>query len=168
MEIKSISQKIFKTSPKTIESNSNHTNPFGVSFKGNMISADVFDSSAESKVSFGANIAAKVTNKSKMVASAIVGSINDMNQAISKRLDPIVNFGKRIGESASKAWNYLNNTNLSFKLDASLDLVARKTKDLFRVGNDYSKSHLKKLDPELHIEAMFRELAYPKVLEATV
>jgi len=129
MEIKSISHKIFKTSPKTIENNSNHTNPFGVSFKGNMISADVFDSSAENKISFGINLAAKVSNlKSKMAASAFVGSINDMSKAISCRLDKVVDFSKKIGKNAAKLGHWLHNTNLSFTFDAKL--VARKTKDI--------------------------------------
>lgn len=121
MEIKSISQKIFRTSPKVNENNASHTNPFGVNFKGKMISADVFESAE--KTGIVSNIAEKVGNKCKMLTSAIVGSIGDMNSAISSRLNSVVDFGRRVKENInglglnisgglSRTWDYLNNTNL--------------------------------------------------------
>lgn len=103
MEIKSISQKIFRTSPNKCEnkSESNHTNPFGVNFKGNIIQADVFDKSDNAGISFkGAEIAAKVANKGKLWSSAIVGSINNANEAMRKILNPVASFGRTIKENA--------------------------------------------------------------------
>lgn len=115
MEIRSISEKIFKTSPNKIENNqnqSNHSNPFGVSFNGNVVKADVFESKEKSNVAFkGAALAEKVSNRSKMVISTIVGSVNSMNQAISSRLDSVVSFGRRIGERVTMTWNCMNPTN---------------------------------------------------------
>lgn len=99
MEIKSISQKIFRTSPSKTEGN--HSNPFGVNFKGNIIQADVFDKSEKSGISFkGAEIAAKVANKGKLWSSAIVGSINNANEAMRKILNPVASFGRTIKENA--------------------------------------------------------------------
>jgi hypothetical protein len=92
MEIKSISQKIFRTNLESVENKSNHTNPFGVNFKGKMIKmdalkdADVFESAAKSKLS----------------ASTFVGSIGS---AISHRLNSVVDFGKKLGENVSKLWS---------------------------------------------------------------
>lgn len=142
MEIKSISKKIFRTSPNKVESNSSHTNPFGVNFKGNMISADVFETTAKSDAAL--NLVEKVSNRSKMVISAIVGSINSVNQNISSRFNSIVSLGKRIKEKASNAYRYLNETNLV----VNIGLSKNNTNDLFKLDfwsqGAYSINNLKK------------------------
>lgn len=163
MEIKSISQKIFKTSPSKIETNSNHTNPFGVNFKGNMISADVFETSDKSKISFkGAEIAQQVAKKSKMLHSALVGSMGDLSQAISSRLNRIVDCGRKMTDGVKKAWNYLNTTNLEITLDANL--VERTSNALARItsNNAYSSGRLAKCSVE-ELGGMFRELATVRI-----
>ena len=171
MEIKSISQKIFKTAPSKIDStsvnNSNHTNPFGVNFKGNIINADVFESSEKAdKTSFTGAIAKRVSGKCKMLASAIVGSINSMNEAMGSRLNTIVSFGKRAGERVSRAWNYLNNTNLSLHFDAKL---VERTKGLLSAVTGYSPGRLKE-QPVNTLRDMFSSLVaerQPKLAEVT-
>jgi len=101
MEIRSISEKIFRTSPsKTENSKCNQTNPFGVSFRGNVVSADVFECATKKS-----NIIEKVSNRSKMVMSAIVGSVNSASQVISSRFNSILSFGNRMHEGVKKAWN---------------------------------------------------------------
>lgn len=103
MEIKSISSisgKLFKTGMNKVEKSenrSNHTNPFGVSFKGNIINADVFE---EKNSGLTEN-----QNRGKMLVSTLVGSINSINSSISRRLNSVVNFGRRIGETTSDLWN---------------------------------------------------------------
>lgn len=148
MQIKSISEKIFRTSPNKIESNSNQTNPFGVNFKGKMINADVFETAKPSLV---ANLSEKVSNRSKMITSAIVGSIGDVNQAISRRLDSIVSFGKRMGEKAGNLWAKLNDTKLVINIG--------NNEDLFRLNlpePKYRISNLKKLEIS-DLGSMFEE-----------
>lgn len=168
MEIKSISQKIFRSSPSKIENNGSHTNPFGVSFKGNMISADVFETVAKKSnlVERFSELATKATNKGKMVTSAIVGSMGDVTSAISTRLNSVVSFGRRIGEGATKAWSYLNTKNLKM----SLELVERRSKELLALNiipeSRYNVKNLKKLDPIGELEAMFQESANAKIMEA--
>lgn len=147
MEIKSISQKIFKTSSAKIE-NSKHTNPFGVNFKGNIISADVFESSEKAdNVSFkGAEWAAKASGKCRMVASAIVGSIGDVTSAIKTRLNSVVDFGRRIKEGT---------TNLIDRIPSMMG-----TESMLNRINDYrvyNVSRLLKQQPE-SLENSFREL----------
>lgn len=158
MEIKSISQKIFRTSPSKVENNGSHTNPFGVNFKGNMISADVFESSekqnAAQNVAFkGAEMAVKAMNKIK--ASAFVGSLGDMASAVSARFNSVVDFGRRIKQKAGDICKYLNET----KLTINIGLAENKTKDLFRMdfwSPEYSVGALKKRSVS-DLEAMFEE-----------
>lgn len=110
MEIKNISNRIFKASPNKIENAGAHTNPFGVSFKGNIINADVFEKTEnKSRISFGSNLVERVGERSKLAMSAIVGSVNSVNQAFGARIDSIVKFGRRIKENASRTWESLNN-----------------------------------------------------------
>lgn len=100
MEIKSISAKLFRTNVNKSENQSNqasnHTNPFGVSFKGNIINADVFE---EKKSDLTGN-----QNRGKMLVSTLVGSINAINSSISNRLNSVVNFCGRVKNSTVAAW----------------------------------------------------------------
>jgi len=114
MEIKNISQKIFRTASSKAENRDNHTNPFGVNFKGNMINADVFEPAfCGAKES----IAKKAANKGRMWASAIVGSMNSVNESISRRLDSVVSFGNRIKSNVSDLWNQANNIEINLLPD---------------------------------------------------
>lgn len=101
MEIKSISEKIFKISSNKAENNSNHTNPFGVSFKGNIINADVFEDK-------NSNLTEN-QNKGKMLVSTLVGSMNSIHSAIGRRLNSVVSFGRRMKETTSNLWDNANN-----------------------------------------------------------
>ena len=96
LSISSVSRNIFRAAPKNIENN--QTNPFGVSFKGNVLTADVFE---KNKNASKINFTGIASIKSKMLSSAIVGSINDFSSAIASRLDSVVSFGRRIKENAS-------------------------------------------------------------------
>lgn len=138
MQIKSISEKIFKSTPNKIESNCNQTNPFGVNFKGKMINADVFETAKPSLV---ANLSEKVSNRSKMITSAIVGSIGDVNQAISRRLNSVVDFGTRLKQNANTVWNNINTT-----LEKSLAITIGDAESFLKLrllGNEYGKHSLK-------------------------
>lgn len=144
MEVKSISQKIFKSPLKNQEDSCNHTNPFGVNFKGNIISADVFETANESKLSFkGAKLVAKATEKGRLVKSTIVGSLGDVSAAISKRLDSVgktINeFGTRMRDQITSstvyrkvagAWDYLNTTNAKAVFSLSKKLEAMEVPQL--------------------------------------
>lgn len=101
MEIKSISQKIFRTNSASIQQNSgSHTNPFGVNFKGNMINADVFDVSfAGAKETLAQKAVNKISGVTNKLADAMkVGSINSFVQRVT-------NYGKKITEGATRLWN---------------------------------------------------------------
>lgn len=77
ISIAKVSQNIFK--PRSTENNqsASHTsNPFGINFKGNVLAADVFESSAPKESNGANNPFAAAGQKSKLFASAIVGGIN--------------------------------------------------------------------------------------------
>ena len=128
MEIKSISQRIFRTSSPKTEQNSCQTNPFGVNFKGNMITADVFDKPEKSDTN--------EIMKQKMTMSAVLAP---MSQSISRRLNSIMSFGRRLGENTAEIWRKTNNIEIPFHPMANLmqNLSDRRT---------YSVSNLKNLD----------------------
>ncbi len=77
------------------------TNPFKYSnFEGNTLQfADVFE-----------GFEPKHTNKLKMIASSVAGSMNKMRSSIA---EPIINFVNRVRSSVSNAWEYAKNTNVS-------------------------------------------------------
>jgi len=80
------------------------TNPFKYNnFEGNTLpfelAADVFSGAKSEK-----------TNKLRMIASSVAGSMNKMKSSIT---EPIVNFVNRVRGGISSAWDYAKNTNIS-------------------------------------------------------
>lgn len=144
MEIKSISSisnKLFKTNANKVEKSENrssHTNPFGVSFKGNIINADVFEEKNSGLTDR--------QNRGKMLVSTLVGSINSINSSISKRLNSVVNFGRRIKESTTNAWNQAR----------SVDMGTFLSERIPAFGGTYSVNNLQKR-PVSELEAMLQE-----------
>ena len=164
MEIKSISGRILKSSSNRIENSGAQTNPFGVSFKGNIITADVFDTTSKSKVSFGANLAQRAVSRSKMAVSAAIGSMNSMGKSLREfaRVDSIINLGRKVRENVAGALNYLNTNNLKMELEMRFAIVKRETKGLFRTnlfsGGTEETQNLKELDVD-QLKPIFREIA---------
>lgn len=113
--INGISKNFFKTETKKAESN--HTNPFGVSFKGNVLAADVFEKKEET------NLIARAANKSRLVSSAVVGSIANFGSAMGARLNSVVSFGNRIKENVSNAWQQANNIEISLNWGEARNLL---------------------------------------------
>jgi len=138
MEIKNISAKIFRTSLNKTENKSNHTNPFGVSCKGNIINADVFEEKNSGLT--------ERENKGKMLVSTLVGSINAIHSSIGRRLNSVVSFGRRIKETTTSLWDKANNVNMSDFLAARMPSFE---------GN-YSVRNLKER-PVSDLEEMFKE-----------
>ena len=102
---------------KTIQKNQNTnkltTNPFGVSFKGNVIQADVFVNEK--------NNIEKTTNgiaeKSKLFASAVVSGINNFNESFKSRLNSIVSFGKKVTTDVCDTLERIGNTEIKFDME---------------------------------------------------
>lgn len=95
--------------PKNINTNKFSSNPFGVSFKGNVIQADVFESANKKE-----NI---IAQKSKMFASAVVSGINNFNEAFKSRMNAIVSFGKKVTENVFDTMEKIGNTEIKIDMD---------------------------------------------------
>ena len=87
------------------------TNPFGVSFKVNVIQADVFESASKT------NIAENITEKGKLFASAVVSGINNFNEAFKSRMNSVVSFGKKITTDVFDTIERIGNTEITFDMN---------------------------------------------------
>jgi len=158
MEIKNISKKIFRTTPSKVENSSNHTNPFGVNFKGNMINADVFEPAF---CGVKETIAQKASKKGRMWASAIVGSMNSVNESISRRMNSVVDFGNRIKTNVSDLWNQANVKEFSPMQD--MKNIINNMKERISERSTYSRTNLlNRVIPDL--DAMFQDQITIKLL----
>ena len=152
MEIRSISQKIFKSGQNSkVENNSRQTNPFGVNFQGNIIKADVFERSE-------AKLGQKIAQKGKMLSSAIVGSINSVNKAISQRLDSVVRVGKNLRQNVLKAGERVSCLWAQAK-SIEISLGMPKMRDLALIPNEYNITRLSKKEPSALGDLLREEIA---------
>ncbi len=109
LSIPSIRERLFNTSKHetTTQRNSNSTNPFAASsFKGNVLTADVFESSSKK--------ADQPSFTGKLKASALVGSISGIGEKFQNMINSVVAFGNRMKENVVNGWNKLNNIEISF------------------------------------------------------
>ena len=135
-----LNSPIGKKQGKTVNHSSN---PFAsTSFKGNVLTADVFET--------------KTAPKNKLTMSAFVGSIGDAFPTFRKGIESVVAFGNRIKEGAVATWDKiaeLGNTELTIDFAGA----GRAFKDTFTSLIDgYSVQRLKKQDVAT-LEAMWRE-----------
>ncbi len=117
MQIGKISLHTNKTAERAAEKNIEKTNnlttnPFGVSFKGNVIQADVFESAKKSISNTG------IAQKTKLYASAVVSGINNFNEAFKSRMNSVVSFGRKITKNVFDSIERIGNTEISFDMDA--------------------------------------------------
>lgn len=139
LSISSISQNIFRTSPNKNKVESNQTNPFGVSFKGNVLTADVFENKNKAdKINFTGNME-NIINKAKnrFKDAAFVGSINKMKTFMN--LDSIMSPINRAGEKIANVYNKLNSITVTDAL-----ISARKAIVSAIPTNNYSVKSLQK------------------------
>lgn len=109
LSIPSIRERLFNTSKHEVNTqrNSNSTNPFAASsFKGNVLTADVFESSAKK--------ADQPSFTGKLRASALVGSISGIGEKFHNMIESAKAFGNRMKESIVNGWNRLNEVEISF------------------------------------------------------
>ncbi len=149
ISIAKITPNIFK--PQSTENKqSAHSNPFGINFKGNVLAADVFESSKPKETVSSTNPFAQASEKSKLFASAIVGGINSFNNAFKSRMNAIVSFGRQIKENIAQSWEKAKNTEITFDFNALTESIANK------FNNPYSVTNLTKR-PVTDLEMMLKE-----------
>ena len=102
-------QRLQKSNEAKAE-NTNSTNPFGISFKGNVLQMDVFDSSTK-KSSVATNpIQDGLEKVNKFVASARVATMNKIESI----KQGAISFGSKIKENVVNTYNKLATTEVNF------------------------------------------------------
>lgn len=122
------------------QNSSTHSNPFGVSFKGNIIGADVFVN--EKKIE--SNIA-KPLNKMKLFFFAIINGNNIFNDKIRQSINKVSDFALRIKNETKALF-----TNASNKIKETMSNVAESMSIKPKEGSFkyYSKMSVNELEKE--------------------
>ena len=103
LSIPSIRERLFNTS-KHESVTQRSTNPFAAStFKGNVLTADVFESSTKKEPAF----------TGKLKSSALVGSISGIGEKFQNMINSVIAFSNRIKESVVNSWNKLEGIEIS-------------------------------------------------------
>lgn len=106
LSISGLRERIFNGT-KHEQNVARNSNPFAAtSFKGNVLTADVFETVKPS-------IAQKVSSKSKLMYSALVGSISGIGERINRGVESVVSFCGRMKDSAVGFWNKMNDIEIS-------------------------------------------------------
>lgn len=83
------------------------SNPFGISFKGKILQADMFEQSVKPSVK------ENILQKGKMVASAVVGSLTEFKSAATQKFEPVIEFGRKIKAHTSELINTIHKFDLT-------------------------------------------------------
>ena len=144
---------IFKIKSQTAEKSANavSSNPFGLNFKGNVIQADVFETSKKATSGLTTGIKEKIANTGKTLKSTVVGGINSFNESLKQKAGGIVAFGRKAKESIGKAIDFANNYDLGAVIQNKLKTVYETVTS----GNQYSVKNLTKR-PVSELESMLR------------
>lgn len=130
------------------QNQSTHSNPFGVSFKGNIIGADVFVN--EKKIE---NNIAKPLNKLKLFFCAIINGNNIFNEKIKQSINKVSNFALKIKNETQLFFKETSN-HVRKSLSTASETLSFKPKE----GSlkYYSKMSVNQLEDELtnEIESM--------------
>ncbi len=110
LSISSIRERIFNPT-KHEKSVARSSNPFAqTSFKGNVLTADVFVSENQNK-----DENQNVSFTGKLKASALVGSIAGIGNKIKAGIESVAAFANKIKDNVVNYWNKLNNTEITFE-----------------------------------------------------
>lgn len=105
LSIPSIRERLFNTS-RHETTTQRSTNPFSAStFKGNVLTADVFESSKKQS---------QPIFTGKLKASTFVGSISGIGERFQNIINSVAQFGARIKENVVAGWNKLEGIEISF------------------------------------------------------
>lgn len=106
LSIQKLGQRIFNAT-KHEQTVARSSNPFAASsFKGNVLTADVFEAAKPS-------MSEKVSSKSKLMYSALVGSISNFGQRIHQGIESITSFCGRMKDGVVSFWNKMNDIEIS-------------------------------------------------------
>jgi len=115
-----------------------HSNPFGINFKGNVLTSDVFETTKAKEENVKQDLFptfTKLTNKSKMVASAFVGGINSFNDTFRSRINSVISFGRQISENIANSWEKAKNTEITFDVKGLAESISSRFNNTYSVNN---------------------------------
>lgn len=135
------------TSAKVNPENTNNlfSNPFGVSFKGNVLQADVFEKASP-------KIVEKISSKGKLFVSAIVGNINNFSDIFKSKMNSVKTFAKKVQNSIINTVDKLQNTEVTLDFQAFKDTVQKR----FFPDSSYKVKNLVKA-PVNDLKSMLQE-----------
>lgn len=144
LSIPSIRERLFNTS-RHEQTTQRSSNPFSASsFKGNVLTADVFESSTkQSQPAF----------TGKLKASTLVGSISGIGEKFQHMINSVVEFGVRAKESVVNYWNKLEGIEISFNplkermistYNSAKNLMKSPINEMFSTG--ISSKHVAKME----------------------
>lgn len=108
LSIPAIRERLFNTSKHEQTTQRNSSNPFSAtSFKGNVLTADVFESSSQKNEN-------RISATEKLKASALVGSISGYGEKFQHIINSVISFGNRVKENVVNGWNKINSIEISF------------------------------------------------------
>lgn len=138
---------IFKTTRTEAKTNgaAHASNPFGISFKGNVIQADVFQTTSNRE-------GVSIRERGKMFVSAVVGNINSFNNAIKSRLNSVVSFGRQVKDNVANWWEQAKNTEITFDLNGLSQFVSEKFHNNPYGVNNLVKRPVNELEEMLKVE----------------
>lgn len=140
MKISQTNFSIFKplSNERQDERQELHSNPFGINFKGNVLTSDVFESTKAKDANKTSNPFegfTKLSNKSKMVASAVVGGMNSFNEAFRSRINSVISFGRQVKENIANSWEKAKNTEITFDFKGLAESISSKFNNTYSVNN---------------------------------
>ena len=160
LSIPSIRERLFNTSKHETSTQRNSSNPFAASsFKGNVLTADVFESSSKKSNN-------NINFTGKLKASALVGSISGIGEKFQNMINSVVAFGNRVKDSVVNGWNKLNNIEISFTPAKEKAIsMYNSTKDILfeshhisdLIGSKMSAKYFAKTDDMAMARQMFAE-----------
>lgn len=133
--------KAQRSSNKT-EAQKVHSNPFGITFKGTVLQMDVFDSNTIKKVDKISEFKEKISNVSKLTASAWVATINKFSNA----KNSAISFGSKLKQDTVDFIDKLNKTKVEFNFDFMTNSVGNLQKRPIGTLEEMFKTELKALE----------------------
>lgn len=143
LSISKIGERIFNPT-KHEPSVARQSNPFAKMKLGNVLTADVFESSTKN--------VEKYSMKDKLKASALVGSISDLGSKIRAGIESINAFGTRMKENIVNTWNSINSITIE-------DIGYGISKSISSIFEDTSAKGLAKR-PVSELREMFTNAEY--------
>lgn len=126
------SQKTFRAIPDYEKTAGRFSQkPFGISFKGRILTSDVFEREQENKKE---GFRERALRKGKLAASAVIGTTLSLRDRVREKTNEVISFAGRVRENTMSIWKKLSNIRIE-------DMFERQT-------NPYTNMTVPELEKE--------------------